>query len=205
MYIPKINLTTDRKEMVSFMKRFSFATVITAKDNFPIATHLPFLVTEKDDTLVLRSHFARANDQWKDIENHKVLVIFSEPHAYISPTHYDNEINVPTWNYISVHAYGEGKLVTEEKTVFDLLEATIDNYETSYRQQWNRLPDDYKRKMSKGIVAFDVVVSELQAKKKLSQNRTETERLKIIDTLSRSDDSNERVIAAYMEENEKST
>lgn len=205
MYIPKINLTTDRKEMVSFMKRFSFATVITAKDNFPIATHLPFLVTEKDDTLVLRSHFARANDQWKDIENHKVLVIFSEPHAYISPTHYDNEINVPTWNYISVHAYGEGKLVTEEKTVFDLLEATIDNYETSYRQQWNRLPDDYKLKMSKGIVAFDVVVSELQAKKKLSQNRTETERLKIIDTLSRSDDSNERVIAAYMEENEKST
>ena len=205
MYIPKINLTTDRKEMVSFMKRFSFATVITAKDNFPIATHLPFLVTEKDDTLVLRSHFARANDQWKDIENHKVLVIFSEPHAYISPTHYDNEINVPTWNYISVHAYGEGKLVTEEKQVFDLLEATIDNYETSYRQQWNRLPDDYKLKMSKGIVAFDVVVSELQAKKKLSQNRTETERLKIIDTLSRSDDSNERVIAAYMEENEKST
>lgn len=151
MYIPKINLTTDRKEMVSFMKRFSFATVITAKDNFPIATHLPFLVTEKDDTLVLRSHFARANDQWKDIENHKVLVIFSEPHAYISPTHYDNEINVPTWNYISVHAYGEGKLVTEEKTVFDLLEATIDNYETSYRQQWNRLPDDYKLKCQRGL------------------------------------------------------
>ncbi len=174
MYIPKINLATDQTEILKFMKRFSFATIITAKDNFPIATHLPFLVTTKDDRVVLTSHFAKANEQWQNIENDKVLVIFSEPHAYISTKNYDKELNVPTWNYISIHAYGQGKLITDVKNTFEVLEATVDNYETSYREKWDSFPDEYKLKMSKGIVAFEIIVTDLQAKKKLSQNRTET-------------------------------
>src|SRR5688500_11980416 len=205
MYIPKLNLETDRNKIVAFMKQFSFATIITAKDNFPIATHLPFLVTIKDDTVILTSHFARANDHWKDLENNKVLAIFSEPHAYISPKNYDKELNVPTWNYISIHAYGQGKLITETARTFEVLEATIDSYETSYRQQWNSLPEDYKLKMSKGIVAFEIVVTDLQAKKKLSQNRTDTEKQKIINTLSKSNDTNEQLIAGYMRENQSTS
>lgn len=199
MYIPKINLATDRGEIVEFMKQFSFATIITAKDSFPVATHLPFVISVKDDNMVLISHFARANEQWKEIENNKVLVIFSEPHAYISTKNYDKELNVPTWNYISVHAYGQGKILTETKQVINLLETTIDNYEASYRQQWERLPEEYKLKMSKGIVAFEILVTELQAKKKLSQNRSDSERQRIIDTLSKSNDSNEKSIAEFMQ------
>lgn len=198
MYIPKINLTTDKSEIVTFMKQFSFATIITAKDSFPIATHLPFIISIKDDNIVLTSHFAKTNEQWNDIENNKVLVIFSEPHAYISTKNYDKKLNVPTWNYISVHAYGQGKIVTDAKQVFKVLEATIDNYETSYRQQWDSFPENYKLKMSKGIVAFEVLVNDLQAKKKLSQNRSEAEKLKIIDTLSKSNDTNEKLIAEFM-------
>ena len=201
MYIPKINLSTDRDETIAFIQRFSFATIITSKDNLPIATHLPFLVTIKDEKVILTSHFAKANEQWADIEDNKVLVIFSEPHAYISPNNYDNALNVPTWNYISVHAYGQGKLITETKRTFELLEATIDNYETSYRQQWDNLPEDYKLMMSKGIVAFEILVTDLQAKKKISQNRTDTEQQKIIDILSKSKDSNEQLIAEYMKIN----
>jgi transcriptional regulator len=180
------------------MKQFSFATIITAKDSFPIATHLPFIISIKDDNIVLTSHFAKTNEQWNDIENNKVLVIFSEPHAYISTKNYDKKLNVPTWNYISVHAYGQGKIVTDAKQVFKVLEATIDNYETSYRQQWDSFPENYKLKMSKGIVAFEVLVNDLQAKKKLSQNRSEAEKLKIIDTLSKSNDTNEKLIAEFM-------
>ena len=201
MYIPKINLTTDKNEIVAFMKQFSFATIITAKDDFPIATHLPFLVTAKDDNVVLTAHFAKANEHWEEIENNKVLVIFSEPHAYISTKNYDKELNVPTWNYISIHAYGQGKLITETEKTFEVLEATIDNYETSYRQQWDNLPEDYKLKMSKGIVAFEIIVTDLQAKKKLSQNRTDNEKKKIIETLSKSKDTNEQLIAEYMKTN----
>jgi len=161
---------------------------------------LPFVVSVKDDAVVLTSHFAKANEHWREIENTKVLVIFSEPHAYISPKNYEKELSVPTWNYISVHAYGQGKLITETDKTFAVLETIIDNYETSYRQQWDNLPEDYKLKMSKGIVAFEIVVTELQAKKKLSQNRTDTERQNIIDALAKSNDTNEQLIAHYMRE-----
>jgi transcriptional regulator len=205
MYIPKFNQTTDKDEIVSFMRQFSFATIITAKNSFPIATHLPFVVTEKDENVILTSHFAKANPQWADIENNQVLIIFSEPHAYISPKNYEKELNVPTWNYISVHAYGKASLVSETHEIFDLLEATIDNYETSYKSQWESLPDDYKMKMANGIVAFNIFVTDLQAKKKLSQNRTETEQQNIIDTLSKSCDTNEQKIAEFMKKNDSST
>jgi transcriptional regulator len=198
MYIPKINVATDREETIAFMKEFSFATIITAKDNLPVATHLPFIISTADDKIILTSHFARANNQWEHVEDNAVLVIFSEPHAYISPRHYDKELNVPTWNYISVHAYGQGKIIRDSEAVFDVLKATINYYEASYQRQWDSLPGDYKSKMAKGIVAFQVEVTDLQAKMKLSQNRTDTERHKIIDALSKSDTTNEQLISSYM-------
>jgi transcriptional regulator len=203
MYIPKLNLFKDRDEIVAFMEQFSFATIITAKGNLPIATHLPFNISLRDDKLVLTSHFAKLNEQWKDVERNKVLIIFSEPHAYISPKNYDQVLNVPTWNYISVHAYGEGKIITEIDKVFKVLESTIDNYEIVYKQQWNNMPEEYKLKMSKGIVAFEIVVTDLQAKKKLSQNKKVSEQNKIIETLSKSSNCNEQLIADYMQINLK--
>ena len=198
MYIPKSNLLTDRSEAVEFMKRFSFGTIITAKDNVPTATHLPFLVELKNDKIALTSHFAKANGQWKDVAGNKILVIFSEPHAYISPSNYEKALNVPTWNYISVHAYGIGRLITDADKVIGVLEQTIDNYEASYKQQWDSLPADYKIKMSKGIVAFEIEVIDLQAKKKLSQNKTASEQRNIIESLSKSESENGKLIADYM-------
>ena len=180
MYIPHLNQMTNKTEIVAFMQRFSFATIITSKDNYPVATHLPFLVSQRADTIILTSHFARANPQWKDIENNLVLVIFSEPHAYISPTNYEKLLNVPTWNYIAVHAYGQPTLITEPAHVINILENTIDNYEQSYKDQWNHLLADYKTGMMKGIVAFEVLITDIQAKKKLSQNKTVNEQISII-------------------------
>jgi transcriptional regulator len=191
-------LFKDRDEIVAFMKQFSFGTIITSRDNLPIGTHLPFLVSIKEDKILLTSHFAKSNEQWKDIEKNKILIILSEPHAYISPRNYDQVLNVPTWNYISVHAYGEGKIITETDKVFKILESTIDNYEIDYEQQWNNLPEEYKLEMSKGIVAFEVVVTDLQAKKKLSQNKTVSEQNNIINSLSKSSNCNEQLIADYM-------
>ena len=198
MYIPKINLATDQEEIVEFMKRFSFATIITSNNNIPIATHLPFLVSIRDEKIILTSHIAKVNDQSKDLENHQILVIFSEPHAYISPTHYDKELNVPTWNYISVHAYGDGKLITKTEEVFKVLDQTIENYESSFLEKWNSFSLEYKTNMAKGIVAFEISINDLQAKKKISQDKSETEKQKIIDALSKSSDSNEQYIAEYM-------
>ncbi len=204
MYIPKFNRLTDRNEIVDFMKQFSFAYIITAKNDLPVATPLPFLIKVKDEQIILSSHFAKANDHWKDIENKDILVIFSEPHAYISPVNYTKELNVPTWNYISIHAYGKGKLIAESEKVAEILESTIDNYESAYRQQWDNFPEEYKSKMTKGIVAFEIVVTEVKAKKKLSQNRSEEEKQRIIESLNESEDSNERHIATFMKK-EQST
>jgi transcriptional regulator len=198
MYIPKSNIIADRNEAIDFMKRFSFGTVITSKDNIPTATHLPFLVELKNDKIYLTSHFAKANEQWKHITGSIILVIFSEPHAYVSPSNYEKELNVPTWNYISIHSYGTGKLVTEFEKVMEILEKTIDNYEKSYQEQWKSLPDEYKINMIKGIIAFEIEVVELQGRKKLSQNKSAIEQRNIINTLSKSGNSNESIIAEYM-------
>jgi transcriptional regulator len=201
MYIPKNYLTTDREEIVAFMKQYSFATIITAKDNCPVATHLPFVVSTRNDTIILTSHFAKANEQWKDFAENKVLVIFSEPHAYISPRHYDKELSVPTWNYIAIHAYGNGQIITDTAKTFEVLANTIQTYEARYMQQWDSLPEEYKSKMVKGIVAFEIVVTDLQGKKKLSQNRTEAEQNRIVEALSASNNKNEQDIAAFMSQN----
>ena len=198
MYIPKANEMNDTHEIVNFMKRFGFATIISVQDNIPVATHLPFTVTEKDDEIKLYSHFAKANSQWKNIEANKVLIIFSEPHAYISPNNYDQFLSVPTWNYIAVHVYGKVKIIEEQNNVLNIVETAIDNYETSYKNQWNQLPQEFKEKMLKGIVAFEINITEIQAKKKLSQNKTKQEQERIIDTLSKSFNSNEKLIAEYM-------
>jgi len=198
MYIPSFNSLTDRQEIIAFMQRYSFATIVTVVDDIPVGTHLPFLIKEENDKLFLRSHFAKANPQSAHIFGKTSLIIFTEPHAYISPKLYEKEESVPTWNYIAVHAYGKAVLIENEEQKAGLLQHTIEQYDTSYLEQYQKLPADFKSKMMKGIVAFEIEVTDLQAKKKLSQNRTEIEKENIINSLSQSADSNEKEIAAYM-------
>lgn len=198
MYIPSFNQITDPQEAISFMQRYSFATIVTVKDGLPTATHLPFVVKEVNGQVVILSHFAKANPQSVDIINSRPLVIFTEPHAYIPPKNYEKEQNVPTWNYLAVHAYGNCVILESEDEKAALLEETIKYYEADYLKQYASLPNDYKHKMMKGIVAFQIIVDDLQAKKKLSQNRSEKERENIIESLGRSEDKNEKEIAAYM-------
>lgn len=198
MYIPKNFLITDGQEAISFMQRYSFATIVTVNNGVPSATHLPFVVSQRDDKIILTSHFAKANPQSTEVLNGKPLVIFAEPHAYISPKHYEQVNSVPTWNYIAIHVYGTVTLIESPKDKTTLLEQTIQFYEPEYLKQWAGMPEDFKLKMMQGIVGFEIVVDDLQAKKKLSQNKTERERNNIITELSSKPDSTERDIAAYM-------
>lgn len=203
MYIPEEYLESDRKEILSFIKNYSFACIVSSKNNIPMATHLPFVVEEKGKELLLTSHFAKANPHWKQIAESQALVIFSEPNAYISPRHYEKEKNVPTWNYIAVHAYGKGELIQAEVDSLLVLEKMIKKFEQGYKAQWDQLAMNYKQNMLKGIVAFQIKVTDIQAQKKLSQDKKEVERQKIISSLSESSNSQERNIAAYMKDLEK--
>lgn len=198
MYIPNHFQFKDNKEMIAFMKQYSFATIVTVKDSMPIATQLPFFIDDSTDRLLLSSHFAIANEQAKYIEANTSLVIFSEPHAYISPAHYDRRESVPTWDYMAVHAYGKAKIIEDETAMLKALEQMIQFYEKDYLQQWKGLSDKFKKGMMRGIVSFELEVTDLQGQKKLSQNKTETERQRIIEHLAKSERTAEKDIAGYI-------
>ncbi|RAJ26320.1 FMN-binding negative transcriptional regulator [Pedobacter cryoconitis] len=198
MYIPKQFEFEDEAEKIAFMKQYSFATMVTTKAGVPIATQLPFLVTQNSGKLVLSAHFALANEQVGYIEDNISLVIFSEPHAYISPVHYDKRESVPTWDYVTLHAYGKAKIVHDELEKMKALENMIVFYEPGYLEQWSQLTEKFKKGMMRGIVAFELEVTDLQAQKKVSQNKTETERQRIADYLDKSDSSTEKAIADFI-------
>ncbi|MBS1755090.1 MAG: FMN-binding negative transcriptional regulator [Ferruginibacter sp.] len=200
MYIPKHFEEQDKTKIISFMRQYSFAAIVNNNNGRLIATHLPFVVEERGDAIILASHFAKANDHWKCLEQYEPIVIFSEPHAYISPVHYDHQQNVPTWNYIAVHAYGKARLIEDEPGKIALIEKTVQCFEAAYQQQWNTVPEKFRTGMLNGIVGFEIEVTDLQAKYKLSQNRSSAEKKKIIDELSKSNDSATMAIGNYMRE-----
>ncbi len=199
MYLPHHFTQTDTATLVAFMRQYAFATIVSEVDGKPFASHLPFVVEWKEDgTIQLLAHFAKANPQWQTLEGQTALVIFNEPHAYISPSLYDKELSVPTWNYIAVHAYGHATLITEEAAVRELLEKQIQSFEKEYFTQWMNLPEPFKAAMQKGITAFRIDVTELQGKEKLSQNKSAQERERIGKHLIENTDSTARETGLQM-------
>jgi transcriptional regulator len=198
MYIPSYFQETDQQKLIEFMHANSFATLVSSENNYMCATHLPFVVEQREDKLYLISHMAKANPQWKAFTGNESLIIFQGPHGYISPTHYEKKQNVPTWNYIAVHAYGIVKCIEEQTAAIHVLEKTIFNYEASFYKQWKELSPDYKTNMVKGIVAFEVEVLKLEGKYKLSQNKTKTEQQNIVTDFEKSSDSRQLQISEEM-------
>jgi len=207
MYIPKINEFNDHTAQVAFMQKYNFATVVSAVDGSIAATHIPLTLSTDNDVLRLQGHFARANKQWEALSNGEILAIFTEPHAYISPQHYEKTESVPTWNYIAVHAYGTAKLIHFEDDPAQLeaiLEQLIVRHEAAYLQQWNGLPARFREGLMRGIVGFEVTVTRLEGKAKLSQNKTPDEQRSIIEELMQSEDSQARSVAGAMQTRLKS-
>ena len=199
MYIPDPFRGPEEQEaVVAFMQRYSFATLVTATDGLPTATHVPFTVSQAAGRVRLTAHLARANPQWRELTAGPALVIFNEPHAYVSPRHYEQVQNVPTWNYIAVHAYGTVQLLEAEDAKRRVLEDLIEANEPEYLPQWNALSATYQRRMLGAIVAFELVVTDLQAKYKLGQNRTPQEQHNLAAALAQSPDSLARQLADYM-------
>lgn len=182
MYVPNINRMDDREAMIAFMRQYNFAIVVSHQENIPVATHLPLTILQRDEQIVLGGHFAKANSQWQSLPEQEVLVIFSGPHAYISPAHYDKFESVPTWNYVTVHAYGRVALFTAQEhpqKLDTLLADLMKVHEPTYQAQWNQLSDKYRDGMKRGIVGVEIGVTALQGKAKLSQNKTNEEQARI--------------------------
>lgn len=197
MYIPDLYREDDREFLKSFMQRFSFATLVTSENDLPVATHLPFVIEERDGQLILTTHMAEANPQWRSFKN-RALVIFQEPHGYVSPGNYEKKVNVPTWNYIAVHAYGIPKILDGDALKIEVLEKMFQSYEAAFKTQWDELPQKYKTALLKEIVAFEIEVIEIEGKQKLSQNKTAKERENIIHNFEKSGDGAAQSLAGFM-------
>ena len=146
---------------------------MTRHEDRPFATHLPFLVyPDMGEQGTLVAHMARANPQWKDFAESEALVIFQGHHTYISPSWYEAHPSVPTWNYMLVHAYGVPRVITDAVRTRESLQALVDKHETPFDDPWSMdLPEAYLHRMQQGIVSFELPITRLEGKFKLSQNR----------------------------------
>jgi len=201
MYTPKYFAETDEENLLAFMREFNFAALVSSENDLPTATHLPFIIEKREDRIILSAHMARANPQWKDLGERPVLVIFQEPHAYVSPMLYNDLLNVPTWNYVAVHAYGKVKLFETVEENIALLEKMIAAFDEEYfKTNWREIPDEYKRSRAAAIVAFEIEITDLQGKKKLNQNKGIEDAENVIEAFEKSEKPNERQIARFMKE-----
>lgn len=199
MYIPK-HFLINYDEAFTIIKENSFATLFSQHNGQPFATHLP-LTLNKDHTY-LYGHFARPNPQWKDIQNQTVLAVFQGPHCYISPSWYETNKAVPTWNYTAVHVYGEVELIEDEDELMDSLQDMVLKYEapdSSYRMQ--DVDPVFLAGMNKGIQGFKIKINRLEGKAKLSQNHSRERQELIINQLEQIPHTNEQQISKLMKEN----
>ena len=203
MYIPEHFRLTEPTSIQEVMRNHNFATLISGTASNLIASHLPLLWSSDGSGYGhLRGHMARDNPQWEDFDvDTEVLVIFNGYHAYISPIWYNLQPAVPTWNYVAVHAYGAPQIIEPPTSVEALLKQMVTTFDSNPEQAWsnNKNQDEMVQEMIPNIVAFDIPISRLEAKAKLSQNRPPDDRTNVIAALQESNDSNTRNLAAYME------
>ena len=201
MYIPEFNRQEDRSTILAFLRANPFAILVTTAEGVPFATHLPLLIDEAGDQIVVQGHMARANAHWKSMkESEESLVIFHGPHAYISPSLYEIRESVPTWNYAAVHVYGQPRLFSDEEFLKATLHRMITTFDSSYMAQWSDLNEQYRSRMMKHIVGFEIRAKRLEAKFKLSQNRTKGEQARVIECLKQSKDSSVSGVAELMQQ-----
>lgn len=190
MYIPEHFRNEDRAEALAFMRANPFAILVSQTQAGPFATHVPVVIRESGDNVTIRGHVAKANPHWQHLQaDPQCLMIFHGPHAYISPTNYEIRESVPTWNYGAVHAYGEARTYSAPHELLSMLHDLIPTFEAAYGEQWESLSETYQQRMLSHIVGFEISIGRLEAKFKLSQNRTRQEQQNIIESLSGAPDS----------------
>jgi transcriptional regulator len=206
MYTPAHFQLEDRATITAVIRAHSFATLTTHGLGGLTATHLPFLYDESAGPHgTLCAHLARANGQWRDFSapgTAEALVIFQGEHGYISPTWYASypaTPQVPTWNYEAVHAYGVPRVIEDPRRTIEVLEATIRRYEAAgSKYSTAQLPADFLERMVQAIVAFEMPLTRLEAKFKLSQNRSKEDAASAAAALEKTGDPAAQRLAAAM-------
>jgi transcriptional regulator len=202
MYIPAAFAETDPTRIHEFIEQHSFGVLVSQVDGLPFATHLPFLLERTagpHGTLV--GHVARANPHWRQLGGQTAVAIFSGPHAYISPTWYESEQVVPTWNYTAVHAYGRVVIVEDAGALLEIVRQMAGVYERNMSRPWVfDGSTTFARRMATQIVGFHIEIEKIEGKAKLNQNQPAERREKVVRALKARGDENALAIAAMMQE-----
>ena len=199
MYIPASFAEPDSAKLHEFMRKHSFATLVSQNETGIIASHLPLLFDAKTGRMgSLIGHMARANPQWREVRD-EVMALFTGPHVYVSPSWYEEDSTVPTWNYAAVHAYGTFHLVEDRESLLEILRRSVDIYESPRPKPWTiDETAPYVDQMMRGITGFRIEITRLEGKWKLSQNHSEDRRRRVIRALERQPDEHSQAIAAMM-------
>ena len=202
MYMPPAFAESDLTKLHDFVEQNSFGLLVSNVDGLPFASHLPFLLerdTGRQGTLV--GHLARANPQWAEANGHGILAIFSGPHAYISPTWYETDEVVPTWNFVVVHVYGQVQIIEDEPSLLQIVQRSIRFYEHGMPRPWSfDASTTFMKRMLGQIIGFRIEIDKIEGKWKLNQNHPVERRRKVIAALRQQGDENSRTIAALMQE-----
>lgn len=202
MYLPKYYEVNDRAKLLEFMKSNGFGILFSHTGSEPMASHLPFIIDEEsgEQGLIL-GHMAKANRQWRYANGQEVLVVFHGAHAYVSPTWYQEEDVVPTWNYVAVHATGVFKAIEDRVGMEENVGRLTDFYEASQPKPWQAdFSTEYSSQMMKRIVGFEIEITRLQGKWKLNQNHPEHRRVRVSEQLKTHTGDNDRQIADLIDE-----
>ena len=171
MYSPPYNRLGDRAELLAFMRQNNFPVLVTGLGGALHASHLPAMVHEAGERLVIDMHMAHANPQWHEFFDEEVMVIFTGPHGYVSPRWYDDSERVPTWNYTAVHAYGVPQLVEDKAAKHASQRRLVAAMDPEWLPKFDALSEQYVSGMLNGIVNFKIPVTRIETRWKLSQNR----------------------------------
>lgn len=198
MYIPSHFQIEDEKILFDIIEKYSFATLFSQHNGVPFATHLPLIMDK--DSKCLYGHFARPNPQWQDIKDLNVLSVFQGPHCYISPSWYETKTAVPTWNYVSVHVYGQVEFIDDEELMNSLHDMVLKYEESNSSYQLDQVDSSFIEGLTKGIVGFKIKMDKMEGKAKLSQNHPIERQELVIQRLEQSASEDDRKIASLMKE-----
>ncbi len=200
MYIPASFEVTEARRLRQFIREYSFGMLVSRRDDAPFVSHLPMLFEDgpgTDGSLI--GHLARANPQWQGADGQQVLAVFTGPHAYVSPSFYEAENVVPTWNYVAVHVYGVMRVVDDPKALTEVLQESVKVYEQNRASPWAlEAGTEYFEKMLRAIVGFRIEISRIEGKWKLSQNQPAERQAKVRAALAASGDPEDLAVARLM-------
>ena len=177
MYVPS-HFAADDDAVTTLLEQHGAADLITRTDDGLAATLLPFVYVPGAGTRgALQGHVARNNDQWSRAAHGESLVIVRGPDAYISPSWYASKAEhgrvVPTWNYITAHVYGQLVVHDDPEWTEDLVRRLTDKHESRREHPWavDDAPRAYIEGQLRAIVGVELLITRIEAKAKLSQNR----------------------------------